>query len=731
MEEETFSTPDAQPALAWNIPSLTPYFTGRAELLSRLHELLVKHRIVALTQPQTLHPLGGVGKTQTAIAYATQHRQDYRYGFWINAATRETIITSLLDIAHVLTLPEQHMQNQTLIVEAVRTWLNTHEGWLLILDNVGDLPLAATYVPCSKTGHVLLTTHQPVPESLAHGLEVGPMQTQEAMALLTRYVGEQGDHQGRLYPEWAGHPPDGAQGDPGGRLYPEWAGHPPDGAQGDPGGRLYPEWAGHPPNGAQGDRQGRPYPIRRRFRPFRVGATLAVAPLAPAPPTQAPLLARQVMKQLMHTMSGLPLALEQVGVYIGETHCTPAAYLWRYYQQRGLLRQASSTGSHNPVATTAALCLQQIEQRDALAMYVLHACTLLAPEAIPEDLFTVGAAKLGPGLLPLQMHPDRLSEALDLLQRYALIKRHPEQRTFSLHRLLQAVMAESLEETVQRMWAERLLCALDEAFPEGTDRRVWSQCQRLVLHVRQSVRWLERWPLALSEASMLFNKAGSYLNQRAQYAEAEQLLQRAVEVGEQAWGAEHPELEPILNNLATLYYEQRRYGEAEQLFRRAVAIRVQTLGPRHPELATMLSNLALLYQKQRRYVEAEQLMRYAIFIIKEVLGLKHTIMTSILNNLAYLYYEQGRYAEAERLLQHTIAIAEQVPGLEHSELAPKLSNLALLYYEQGRYAEAEPLYQRAITISERTPGPDHPQTRQIRINYATLLSALGREQVAQ
>lgn len=52
----------AFPAL-WNVPlTRNPFFTGREELLTRLHTQLHQGQISALSQPQAISGLGGIGK---------------------------------------------------------------------------------------------------------------------------------------------------------------------------------------------------------------------------------------------------------------------------------------------------------------------------------------------------------------------------------------------------------------------------------------------------------------------------------------------------------------------------------------------------------------------------------------------------------------------------------------------------------------------------------------------
>ena len=56
----------------WLVPlPRNPYFTGRKEVLTALHQQLGGEQAVALTQSTALHGLGGVGKTQLALEYPT------------------------------------------------------------------------------------------------------------------------------------------------------------------------------------------------------------------------------------------------------------------------------------------------------------------------------------------------------------------------------------------------------------------------------------------------------------------------------------------------------------------------------------------------------------------------------------------------------------------------------------------------------------------------------------
>ena len=68
-------------------------------------------------------------------------------------------------------------------------------------------------------------------------------------------------------------------------------------------------------------------------------------------------------------------------------------------------------------------------------------------------------------------------------------------------------------------------------------------------------------------------------------AEAEPLMRRALDIGERAYGKDHPESPDGLNNLALLLEATNRMAEAEPLFRRALGIDEQAYGKDHPEVA--------------------------------------------------------------------------------------------------------------------------------------------------
>lgn len=123
-----------------------------------------------------LHGLGGIGKTQLAIAYAMRHREDYSALFWVNCANDETSTkSSFVQIANQIL--QEHPNAPGLAssslddtVNSVKSWLSTpmNTRWLMICDNYDNPKVPGNksptaldlrrYLPEAHHGSVIVTT---------------------------------------------------------------------------------------------------------------------------------------------------------------------------------------------------------------------------------------------------------------------------------------------------------------------------------------------------------------------------------------------------------------------------------------------------------------------------------------------------------------------------------------------------------------------------------------------
>ncbi len=432
-------------------------------------------------------------------------------------------------------------------------------------------------------------------------------------------------------------------------------------------------------------------------------------------------------------LDGLPLALDQAGAYIEETGCSVADYLERYQSRSASLlkRRGRQMAAHPAsVSMTFSLSFEKAERANPAAAELLQLCAFLAPDAIPEEIITQGATALGPLLQQVATDPFALDGVFAILRSYSLLRRNPDNKTVTIHRLVQAVIKDQMDTPMQRQWAERCVQAINCAFPDVAFAH-WPQCQRLISQVHACFTLIEKQNLASPEAARLLNQAGWYLRERALFAQAELLTQRALIISEQVLGPNHLDTATTLNNLALLAFSQARYPQAEPLYQRALTIRKRVLGPEHPDVSAILDNLATLYFYQGRSTEAEPLYQLALAINERELGPDHPNTATTLHNMALFFRSLGRYQQAELLYERILTIQEKTLGLEHPDTGATYNNLALLYSAQSRYEEAEPLYQRVLAIVEKAFGLEHPTTAIALDNLAKFYYTRGQYEAAE
>ncbi len=570
----------------------------------------------------------------------------------MRAATRETLDADFVKLAQLLDLPEKGEQDQAQIVDAVKRWLATKEGWLLILDNADDLSLAQQYLPTSHKGYVLFTTRDQAAGTIAASIEVEKLTPRDGALLLLR---------------WSK--------------------------------RL--------------DRD--------------------------APLDQARAADRAAAQRIVEEMDGLPLAIVQAGAYIEETGCSLQAYLRLYTKHRkALLARHSRLMLDYPdtVATTWSLSFQRVEQQSPAAADVLRLCAFLAPDAIPEELLMRGMAELGADPGAQVVDSLKLNEALGVLLKYSLVRREENENTqvLSIHRLVQIVLKDSLDQQTQRAWAERIVRTVNAAFPDaGTSTGEHEQyyLHYYLPHVHECAVLITRFQLQFPEAARLLFQAGEFLYFHGFYPQSQSFHLQALAIREQVLGPEHPAVAESLSYLAILASNQADYQRAERFYRQALAMREKTLGPQHPTTAESLNNLGVLYGILGKYEQAEPLLQQALSIHKQALGSEHPKTLNFVINLAKLYIEQRKYEQPEQLLKQALATGERVLGPEHPLIAHNLNLLARLSFEQGNHEQAELLWKRSLALAEKTYGPEHPATAERLNDLAELCLIQGRYTEAQ
>jgi tetratricopeptide (TPR) repeat protein/transcriptional regulator with XRE-family HTH domain len=751
-----------------NLPENNLYFTGREAQLQQLHHHLSAGKQVVVTQ--AISGLGGVGKTQLALAYAYRYREHYHDILWSAADTRETLVASYVQLATLLHLPEREEQDQQKVVEAVKRWLREHRCWLLILDNIEDLGLVRDFLPTARQGAVLLTTRLQVTEPLALSLPLECLPEDEGALLVlrrTKRLNLADSLDAATIEEQ--------------RIA-----------------RDIVSLLGGLPLALD---QAGAYILE-------VGCSLATY-LTLYEQRHTKLLARRGNVPSEHPDSVLTtfsLAFERVerknpkavellrlcaflapdaipealitngAALLGEPLQSALEDVWTFNEIIEILQSLSLIQCHAESGTLSLHRLVQTVLKDMMSEDLqrdwITRCIRLLNQSFPtgSELNTEQRAwckQLLPHVLLNATHhtmqeialPDAASlyyNAATYLRDSAQYKQSENLYQHALHMQEQLLgpahsdVAHTLYGlatlySIQGKYTEvepllqRALSIFEQAL-EPAHPDIARPLYGLANLYRELGKYAEAEPLyqrTLSIFEQAFEPTHPHIarpliglaalcKEQGKYAEAEPLYQRALSIFEQALGPTHSLVAYPLNNLAELYREQGMLEQAEPLFQRALHIWEQALGPEHLLVAQALNNLAELYREQGQLEQVEPLSRRALSIREQLLEPEHPGIAYPLNNLAEFYCEQGQYEQAESLARRALTIREQALGPEHSDTATSLNTLAVIYLKQGKYMEAEPLFHHALSTREQVLGYEHPNLLAILENYADLLQRLHR-----
>ncbi|MFG0275306.1 MAG: tetratricopeptide repeat protein [Phycisphaerales bacterium] len=219
---------------------------------------------------------------------------------------------------------------------------------------------------------------------------------------------------------------------------------------------------------------------------------------------------------------------------------------------------------------------------------------------------------------------------------------------------------------------------------------------------------------------------GALLYAQGRLADAEPYFREVVEARQRALGDEHPDTLYSIDNMGALLQSLGRLAEAEPYQREAMEGRRRVLGDAHPDTLTSVNNMAFLLESQGRLAEAEPYQRTALEGMRRALGDAHPNTLTTINNMGYLLKARGRLAEAERYYRGALAGRRRALGNAHPDTLSSMNNVGTLLKDQGRLAEAEPYYREALEGSRLVLGDQHPSTLDSINNMGSLFEALGQ-----
>ncbi|MGW1672744.1 tetratricopeptide repeat protein, partial [Streptomyces sp. NPDC002324] len=296
---------------------------------------------------------------------------------------------------------------------------------------------------------------------------------------------------------------------------------------------------------------------------------------------------------LAEELEYLPLALEQAGAFIAESHITVSDYrdLLRRHPAQTTGTAAATGDSQRTMARIWRITLDTLHRTTPLAVDILRTASWYAPSAIPRAL-----------LAPLAEDPVSYAQALGQLAAYNMITLDAD--TFSIHRLVQTVARTPDPITTDDADPHRApevitnarreaINVLRTALPDEplTNVAGWPTWRTLLPHAEALLSASDP-AQDTQHTTLLLTHTANYLRGQGQITQAINYTKRSLATSIRLHGLDHPNTLASRNNLAGAYGAAGDLGRAVPLYERSLADSVRVLGEDHPDTLTSRNNLA-------------------------------------------------------------------------------------------------------------------------------------------
>ena len=431
--------------------------------------------------------------------------------------------------------------------------------------------------------------------------------------------------------------------------------------------------------------------------------------------------------RLAAELGDLPLAIAQAAGFMADTGIAADEFLGLLRTRAGQLLAQGAPGSYpQSLAAATGLIADRLARQDPAAATLASVCAFLAPEPIPESLFTAAVSVLPGELAARAADPLAWRQTLAQMTRQSLAR--IDHRGLQMHRLTQAILRERLtpaQAAATRKYAEAMLAASNPG--DIPNPVTWPRWARLMPHVLAA-------DLAATDSPALRELAGHacwYLIERGDVRTAHELANGLRQQWRDRLGEDHEHTLTAAHYLAWTLLDMGRYAESRDLNRDTLTHRRRVLGEDHPDTLYSAHNLAISLRELGEVQAARDLNQDTLDRHRRILGQDHLSTLRSATILAHDLRALGEVEAARELNRDTLDRRCRILGQDHPDTLNSAHNLATDLRALGEVQAARELNQDTLDRRRRILGQDHPDTLNSAHNLATDLRALGEVQAAR
>jgi hypothetical protein len=432
--------------------------------------------------------------------------------------------------------------------------------------------------------------------------------------------------------------------------------------------------------------------------------------------------------RLAAALGDLPLAVAQAAGYLPGSGLSAAAYLQLLGTRTAEVLDLGKPVSYpRSLAAATGLSVDQLADQDPAAAQLISVCAFLAPEPIPQDLFTTTTAAQLPDPLAVRAgDPLAWPQLLARLATRSLAR--VDQDGLQLHRLTQAIVRDRLspaQAAAIRVSAEAILAAYDPGAAE--DPAAWPRWARLLPHL------LAADPAATTSDDLReqANSAAWYLLMRGDTRLGHDFADQLYQQWRSQLGGDDPATLRAATSLSEALRGLGRYAAARDLDQDTLDRRRRLYGDDHFRTLESANNLTNDLRALGEVQAARDLDQDTLDRRRRLYGDDHFRTLNSANNLAIDLRALGEGQAARDLNQDTLDRRRRLYGDDQPDTLTCASNLAVALYALGEVEAARDLDQDTLNRRRRVLGADHPGTLISASNLAVDLRALGEVQAAR
>nr|XP_023412052.1 clustered mitochondria protein homolog isoform X2 [Loxodonta africana] len=209
-----------------------------------------------------------------------------------------------------------------------------------------------------------------------------------------------------------------------------------------------------------------------------------------------------------------------------------------------------------------------------------------------------------------------------------------------------------------------------------------------------------------------FFQSGQAKVQQGFLKEGCELINEALNLFNNVYGAMHVEICACLRLLARLHYIMGDYAEALSNQQKAVLMSERVMGIEHPNTIQEYMHLALYCFASSQLSTALSLLYRARYLMLLVFGEDHPEMALLDNNIGLVLHGVMEYDLSLRFLENALAVSTKYHGPKSLKVALSHHLVARVYESKAEFRSALQHEKEGYTIYKTQLGEDHEKTKE-------------------